>query len=182
MFFFKNESLIPLQILPHTNTCLSTIRFSENNILKVIRKLNPSKAHDHNKISIRMLKLSNKAVYKPLYMIFISCLETGVFPLHWNKANVVPIHKEESKQLVKNCKPVSLLLICGKIFERLLYNEMYPYLIDNNLISAHQSGFQGGDSYINQLLSITREIYKSFDEGFEVWRVFLDLTKAFDRV
>ena len=59
---------------------------------------------------------------------------------------------------------------------------MYPYLIDNNLISSYQPGFKGGDSYINQLLSITHEIYKSFDEGFEVNGVLLDISKAFDRV
>ena len=115
-------------------------------------------------------------------MIFTSFLETGVFLIHWKRANVVPIHKKESKQLVKNYRPVSLLPICGKVFERLIYNEVYPYLIDNNLISSHQSGFKGGDSCINQLLSITHEIYKSFDEGFEVRGVFLDMSKAFDRV
>ena len=49
-------------------------------------------------------------------------------------------------------------------------------------MSSHQSGFKGGDSYINQLLSITHEIYKSFDESFEVREVFLDISKAFDRV
>ena len=59
---------------------------------------------------------------------------------------------------------------------------MYPYLIDNNLISLHQSDFKGGDSCINQLLSITHKIYKSFDEGFEIRGVFLDISKAFDRV
>ena len=94
-----------------------------------------------------MLKLSDKAICKPLHMIFTSCLETGVFPIHWKK--VVPIHKKESKQLVKNYRPVSLLPICGKVFERLIYNEVYPYLIDSNLISSHQSGFKGGDSCIN---------------------------------
>ena len=102
--------------------------------------------------------------------------------IHWKKAKVVPIHKKESKQLVENYRPVSLLPICGKIFERLIYNEVYPYLIDHNLISSHQSGFKGGDSCINQLLSITHEIYKSFDEGFEVRGLFLDISKAFDRV
>ena len=131
-----------------------------------------SKAHGHDKIIICILKLSNKAICKPLHMIFTSCLETGVFSIHWKKANVVPIHKKESKQLVKNYRPVSLLPICGKVFERLIYNEVYPYLIDNNLISSHQSGFNGGDSSISQLLSITHEIYKSLDEGFEVRRVF----------
>ena len=91
-------------------------------------------------------------------MIFTSRLETGVFPIHWKKANVVPIHKKESKQLVKNYRPLSLLPVCGKVFKRLIYNEVYPYLTDNNLISSHQSGFKEGDSCINQILSITHEI------------------------
>ena len=51
-------------------------------ILKVIKKLDPSKAHGHDEISIRTLKLSNKAICKPLHVIFTSGLETGVFPLH----------------------------------------------------------------------------------------------------
>ena len=180
----KNESQISSSRLPHTNTCFSTVRFSENDILNVIRKLDPSNAqgHGHDKISIRTLKLSDKAICKPLHMMLTSCLEIGVFPIHWKKANIVPIHKKQSKQLVKIYRPVSLLLICGKIFERLIYDEVYPYLIDNNLISSHHSVIKGGDSCINQLLSITHEMYKSFDEGFEVCRIFLDISKAFNRV
>ena len=112
----KNEIRTPPQLLPHTNTYLSTVRFSEKDILEVIRKLDPSKAHDI--ISIRMLQLSDKAICKPLQMIFTSCIETGVFPIHSKKANVVPTNKKKSKQLVKNYRPVSLLPICGKIFER----------------------------------------------------------------
>ena len=71
-----------------------------------------------------------------------------------------------------NYRLISLLQICGKIFERLIYNEMYYYLIDNNLISLNQSGFKLGDSCINLLLSIMHEIYNPFDEGFEARRVF----------
>ena len=87
-----------------------------------MRKSDQSKAHGHDKISIRMIKLNDKAICKPLHMIFTSCPEARVFPIHWQKANVVPIHKKESKQLVKNYRPVSLPPICGKIFERLIYN------------------------------------------------------------
>ena len=105
----EDKFVTDFQIFPHTNTCLSTVRFSENDILKVIRKLDPNKAHGHDKISIRMLKLSNKAICKPLHMIFTSCLDTGFFLFHWKKANVVPIHKKENNQLVKNYRPVSLL-------------------------------------------------------------------------
>ena len=56
------------------------------------------------------------------------------------------------------------------------------FFIENNLISQHQSGFKPGDSCINQLLLITHEIYQSFDEGFDVRSVFLDISKAFDKV
>ena len=99
MFSFKKWKSNPGQLLPRTNTCLNTARFSGNDVLKVPRKLDPSKAHAQDKISLRMLKLSNKAIFKPLHMIFTSYLETGVFPIHWKKDNIVPIHKKESKQI-----------------------------------------------------------------------------------
>ena len=59
---------------------------------------------------------------------------------------------------------------------------MFGFFIENDLISQHQSGFKPGDSCINQLLSITHEIYQSFDEGFDVRSVFLDISKALDKV
>ena len=59
---------------------------------------------------------------------------------------------------------------------------MFKVFIENKLISPNQSGFKPGDSCINQLLAITHEIYKSFDEGFEVRGVFLDISKAFNKV
>ena len=59
---------------------------------------------------------------------------------------------------------------------------MYSFFIENDLISANQSGFKQGDSCINQILSITHEIYQSIDQGYEVRGVFLDISKAFDKV
>ena len=61
-------------------------------------------------------------------------------------------------------------------------NEIISFFIKNSLISQNQSGFKPGDSCINQLLSITHEIYKSFDDGWELRGVFLDISKAFDKV
>ena len=77
---------------------------------------------------------------------------------------------------------MSLLPICGKIFERLIYNSLFEFFIANELISFNQSGFKPGDSCINQLLFITHEIYKYFDDGYEVRGVLLDISKAFDKV
>ena len=77
---------------------------------------------------------------------------------------------------------MSLLPICGKIFERLIQNSLFEFFIANELISSNQSGFKPGNSCINQLLSVTHEIYKSFDDGCKVRGVFLDISKAFDKV
>ena len=78
--------------------------------------------------------------------------------------------------------PFSLLPICSKIFEKLLFNELYKFLNENDLLSSNQSGLRPGDSWINKLNSITHEIYQSFDDGSEVRGVFLDILKAFDKV
>ena len=59
---------------------------------------------------------------------------------------------------------------------------MFRFFIENELISPNQSGFKPCDSCINQLLAISYEIYKSFDEGFEVRGVFLDISKTFDKI
>ena len=118
----------------------------------------------------------------PLEIIFRTCLNHGKFSEEWKKANVVPVFKKGNKQCVKNYCPVSLLPICSKIFERIIYSNAYNYRIYNNLISQNQSGFKRGDSCINQLISITYDILNSLDEGLEVRGVFLDISKAFSKV
>ena len=65
------------------------------------------------------------------------------------KNNVVPVFKKNNKQELKNYRPISLLPVSGKIFERLLYNSMFKFFTDNNLISQNQSGFKPGDSCTN---------------------------------
>ena len=129
-----------------------------------------------------MLKLCGETIYKPLNLIFKCCLETGQFPSDWKKANVVPAFRKGDKQLLKNYRPISLLPINGKVFERLLYNQMSEFFIRNDLISQNQSGFKPGDSCINQLLVITHEIYKSFDACLDVRALFLDSSTSYDKV
>ena len=83
------------------------------------------------------------------------------------KANVVLIHKKGDKQVLKNYWSVFLLSIYEKFFERVIYNNLFEYFIENDLTSQNQSGFKPGNSCINQLISIAHEIYLSFDKKVE---------------
>ena len=179
LFFAKqcsiidNSSELPSNFLKKTDKSISAITFTCDDIATLIKNLDPNKAHGHDMISICMLKLCGKSICKPLDLIFQSCIKQGKFPTEWKKANVVPVHKKGDEQILKNYRPVSLLPICRKIFERLIYKNLFEYFIENDLISQNQFGFKPGDSCINQLISITHEIYQSFDDGLEVRGVFL---------
>ena len=96
----------------------------------------------------------------------------------------IPVHKKNDKQLVNNYRPVSLLPIFGKIFEKIIFNQIYNFLLEENLLNSNQSGFRPSDSCINQLLAITHEIFEAFDcnPSLEIRSVFLDISKAFDKV
>ena len=92
-----------------------------------IKTLDPNKAHGCDNISIKI--------------IFEHSLKKGKFPEIWKKANVVPVHKREDKMLVKNYRPISLLPIFGKMFERVMYNSLFNYFQSDRLFTPSQSGF-----------------------------------------
>ena len=96
--------------------------------------------------------------------------------------DLVPIHKKGNKQTFENYRSVSLLSICGNIFERSIYRNLFEFFIANELICSNQSSFKPVDYCIKQLLSITHKIYRSFDDGYEVRSVFHDISKEFDKV
>ena len=131
-----------------------------------------------------MLLLFGESAALPLKIIFNNILTTGIYPGIWKLANVTPIHKKNDKQLIKNYRPISLLPICSKIFEKIVFNSLYDFLNTNNLITKNQSGFRPADSTTNQLLDLIDTIHQSFDAcpTMEVRAVFMDISKAFDKV
>ena len=131
-----------------------------------------------------MLLLCDETIILPLQIIFTNILTTYIYPDMWKLANVTPIFKKGDKQLIKNYRSISLLPICGKILEKVIFNNLYYYLHTNNLITKNQSGFRPGDSTTNQLLYLLDEIHQAFDspKSLEVRAVFLDISKAFDKV
>ena len=117
-----------------------------------------------------------------LTYLFKKSIESGIFPQKWKQSNVVPVFKQGDTQIVSNYRPISLLCNLSKVFEKIVYNCLYDYCIENNLLSVRKSGFKKGDGTVNRLIYITNNIYKALDAGEEVAMVFLDISKAFDKV
>ena len=176
----ENNSSLPPSCLK-TDRSLSSL---EPNIFPIIKNLDPNKSHGWDNLSIRMIELCGKSITYPLKLIFEASLQEGTFPSCWKKANAVLVHKKEDKNLLKNYRPISLLPIFGKIFERILFKDLFNCFHKNQLFTKCQSGFLPGDSWISQLLSTIHDINSSFDcdPTIDVSGVFLDISKAFDKV
>ena len=76
---------------------------------------------------------------------------------------MIPVHKKNDKQMVENYQQISLLPIFSKMFEKIIFNRIYNFLLEEDLLNPNQSGFRPSDSCINQLLAITHEIFEAFD-------------------
>ena len=124
----NNNSKVPESQTYITDSKLSSLQFEDKDIIKIIRSLDINISHGHDDKSIRMLKICDLAIIKPLSMIFRNCINNSTFPDLSKKSNICPIHKKVDKQIINNYRPVSLLPICGKIFERLIFNSLFEYL------------------------------------------------------
>ena len=180
----KNDSKLPSNQIYLTQSRLGSLNFNEDEILKIIRALNPHKAHGYDDISIRMIKICDKSLLEPLIILFKNSTKSSHYPDIWKRSNIISVHKKNDKQLVINYQPISLLPIFEKCFEKINFNKIYCFLIEEKLLNPNQSGFRQSDSCINQLLAITHEIFEAFDcnPPLEVRTVFLDISKAFEKV
>ena len=109
----SNNSTLPLVTTPITNASLSSISFNDQDILNTINSLNINKAHGYDDLSIRLLKICDTSIVKPLSIILKNYLQSGSFPNNWKKSNVLPIHKKGEKHLLQIFWPVSLLPIAN---------------------------------------------------------------------
>ena len=161
---------------------LNNIVAHDEEILDQIKFLDCNKSYGPNGISPTFLKMAGASIVEPLTLLFNASLKNGMFPCNWEKANVLPLHKKSSKQFADNYRPVSLRSIIGKMFERIIFKHVYNPFRDNVLINKWQSGFLPGSSTVTQLLEMYNQFYSAIDEGKDVRIVYLDISKAFDRV
>lgn len=168
---------------PVLNYCtIESIQISVSDVKDLLKLIDTSKATGPDSISPKILKEAYNELAYPLSKIFNLSLACNTFPNKWKLSNIVPIFKKNNPKFVENYRPISLLSVISKIFEKCIFKYLHNYIISNNIISRHQSGFTKGDSTINQLLFITNEFSQALDHGKEIRVVFFDISKAFDRV
>jgi len=94
----------------------------------------------------------------------------------------LPIYKEGDRRTLGNYRPISILPIVSKVFEKEIFKQLYKHLNDNNLISKFQSGFRPGHSTITVLTQMCDNWYENMDNGKLTGVVFIDIRKAFDSI
>ena len=109
-------------------------------------------------------------------------METSQFPDAWKIARIVSVLKDGDKEIKSNYRPISILPVILRLFEKLIADQLYQYMNENSLFSPDQSGFLKHHSTATCLLKNTDEWYNGFDLGKLVGLVFIDLKKAFDTV
>ena len=161
---------------------LDNVQVTEKDVEDVLKGINTSKAYGPDNVSPRLVKEAGPSIKKILTRIFNKSLQLSKFPLIWKRANVLPIFKKAETFITTNYRPVSLLSILAKVFEKIVFKYLFNYFRTHFLISVWQSGFLPGSSTVTQLTEIYDQFCKAVNDGKEIRVVFLDISKAFDRV
>ena len=157
-----------------------TIKVKE--IRAAFAKIKTAKSFGTDNISSYFLKLALPIIENSLAFLFNTSIETSQFPDSWKVARVTPIFKDGDKTEKSNYRPISVLPVISRLFEKLVFDQLYQYMKENGLFSPDQSGFLRLHSTLTCLLKNTDDWYNGLDLGRLVGLVFIDLKKAFDTV
>ena len=109
---------------------------SVSTVFSLLSKLSKTKATGLDKISARLLRDCADLIAIPLCAIFNQSITFGDFPDEWKLSKVIPLFKQGKRSDLNNCRPISIVPIVAKVFERIIYDQLYSYLTENNLISS----------------------------------------------
>ena len=174
---------IPPAIQPYqTQRFLSHIIATEEQVLELMTGVDISKACGYDGVGNKIIKLCSEGFHVYFTHFINLSLSLSQYPSEWKLANVIPLFKNDNRQLKVNYRPVSLLSSFSKICERVVFFYLYNFLMEIGFLYKFQSGFRPGDSTINLLIFLVHKIYEALEGGKEVRVVFLDISKAFDKV
>ena len=141
-----------------------------------------NKSFGLNTFPVKILKAIHTTVSPILAKLVNFSLSSGEFPKTLKTARVTPIYKGGSKTDINNYRPISVLPLFSKIFEKIVYNQMYQYLESNNILYNNQFGFRRKKSTTHAIINQLQYLYSNIDNNEYVFSLFLDFRKAFDSV
>lgn len=149
-------------------------------VCDTIRSLKSGKSEDVYGLTTSIIKNNAPYLSQPLAEIFNECFEQGLFPQKLKTAKVIPVHKRGSKIDPNNYRPISILPVISKVFERIIFSRIYKFFNKHNYIRVEQFGFRPKLSTTHALKEVMSFVTSSL-ENKEICQLLLyDLTKAFD--
>ena len=131
---------------------------------------------------VKLLKRAKSVISIPLTKIFNHSVLTGVYPAKLKYAKVIPVYKGEDETLPENYRPISLLSIYNRLFEKMLYRRLIKFIDKNDILYDLQYGFRNKHSTQHAILDIVNTIHSNMDNRKYSCGIFIDLKKAFDTV
>lgn len=156
--------------------------FSALEIHKLITSLKTSNSSSIDQVSSFVLKNISLQISDVLCYIFNVCVRKGIFPESLKTAVIIPLHKKDDPTVLNNYRPISLLSVFSKVFERGIKSRVVSYLDRINFFSSSQFGFRCGKSTESALLKLTGELYLNLNASEIPAALFIDIAKAFDTV
>ena len=148
-------------------------------IEKIIAELENNKASD---IPVKIIKKLSRLISPFLAKHINNSMANGVFPDPLKIGKITPVYKKDDKELFENYRPVSTLPVFGKIFEKIIYERLYSFLISQQIITQNQFGFRKNHSTSHALNFSINHIQEILREKKHVLGIFIDLSKAFDTI
>ena len=155
---------------------------TEDEIKKIVKKLNSNKATGIDEIPVKVIKLGIDILAKPLTILINKILNVGKFPQDFKTALVTPAHKKGDKNKLDNYRPLSVLPVISKLAEYIIKDQLYDYLEVNNIIAKEQHAFRNYHSTTTCLLKLTEDVRNGLDNGMATGVLAIDLSKAFDAI
>lgn len=180
----KHNPQLPKLSCSHSenNRKFHCVPISEKELTKIISSFENKFSTGYDGVPIVVIKHAMKHLTRPLVHIINSSFISGIFPDKLKTARVKPLFKKGEKSNIKNYRPVSLLPVFSKLYEKAMHIRLVHYLESNNLFDKEQHGFRSGHSVITAATEYINSIINAIDAGDRVTGVFMDLTKAFDSV
>lgn len=151
-------------------------------VTNILKSTKLTKCAGLDNIPPRLIKDGAAQIAVPLTALINRSLYSGIFPTTEKEAKISPVHKNESKSVLDNYRPISVLNIFSKVIERAVYDQLSEYLEQNNMLSNNQYGFRPKRSTNHAVTILIDDIRTGMDRGMATGAVFLDLRKAFDTV